>query len=190
MSEPTFADKAQRSFKILLWTVAALLLASYATCSAYFLPSTEKVHITGIEVKRLDAKDGSILHDVRYVQARKLDGESLVFRNEDTRWGFPPYFKFNAADLASDAANAARAQPEDVFLVTYYGIRSQLLDTYPNLVAFEKVDREHVPVPIFNVVFVLVTAVLAIVAVVWTRRRIAQLAAWWTKVRTKNQPAA
>src|SRR5688572_27156731 len=126
-----------RTLRWASFVLLALIFASLAIAGAYYLPSTEKVYLTGTEIKRLDAKDGSILHDVRYLQARHLDGSNVVFRNEDTRWGFPFYFKFDAADMASEASNIVRNEPDTVVLVTYYGVRSRVFDLYPNAVSFK-----------------------------------------------------
>jgi amino acid transporter len=169
----------KRGAKITGWLILLFALAGVCSCAAFFLPSTEKVRLAGTEIKRLDAKDGTPLHDVRYIQAQKIDGSSLVFRNEDTRWGFPFYFKFDSADLAGEAQNIVKSQPEAVILVTYYGFRSQVLDLYPNIVSLKAVDSAYVHVPIFNIVFCLVVFGLIIFVFVKMRRTIGRTQAWW-----------
>jgi hypothetical protein len=118
---------------------------------AYFLPSAEKVVITGTEVKRMDvepsSKSGARTRDVRYIVTRTLDGATLVFRNEDTGWGWPPYFKFNSGDLMGQATNFEGEQEGAVVLVRYYGWRFPLLDQYPNVLSLELVAPEHQYVP-------------------------------------------
>lgn len=151
--------------------------------AAFYLPSTEKVYLTGTEIKRLDSKDGSLLHDVRYLQARKLDGENVVFKNEDTRWGFPFYFKFDAADMSSEAASIVHNDPDAVVLVTYYGVRSRVLDLYPNAVSIRKVPKEYVHVPVFNIVFVVVLIALCLAMFFLLRRQLRRLGEWWAKKR-------
>lgn len=173
----------KRTAKTFATLVILAFLAAFGSCAAYYLPSTEKVTLTGTEIKRLDSKDGSILHDVRYLQGRTLDGQSIVFRNEDTRWGFPFYFKFNGADIASEVANIVRNEPDAIVLVTYYGARSQMLDLYPNAISFKKVPREYTHIPIFNIVFGVLALTLVIVLVVFTRRKLVQLGEWWAKKR-------
>jgi hypothetical protein len=163
-----------------------LLIAGFGSCAAYYLPATEKVHLSGTEIKRQDAKDGTPMHDVRYIQATKLDGETLVFRNEDTRWGFPPYFKFTSADMASEAQAIAKSQPEAIVLVTYYGIRSRMLDLYPNAVGLRIVAANHVSVPIFNIVFSLVLVGLVIVIWLFLRRLVAKGQQRWRDFKAKR----
>jgi hypothetical protein len=180
----------KRTAKAFATLVILGFLAAYGSCAAYYLPSTEKVTLTGTEIKRLDSKDGSILHDVRYLQGRTLNGESIVFRNEDTRWGFPFYFKFNAADLSSEVANIVRNEPEAVVLVSYYGGRSQMLDLYPNTISFKKVPKDYTHVPIFNIVFVVLSLAVVIGVVVFSRRKLVQLGEWWAKKRAPAATAA
>src|SRR5574344_2718317 len=73
----------------------------------YYLPEKSLATITGVEVKRVD-KDGPIgrenpadgpTTDVYYIYTSQPDDEVRVFRNEDTRWSWPWYFKFNSADV-------------------------------------------------------------------------------------------
>ena len=45
-----------------------------------------------------------------FIQTIKKNGKPMVYRNEDTGWGWPPYFKFDTANLQADAA-AARSPP-------------------------------------------------------------------------------
>jgi len=175
----------KRTAKLSGLVVLLSLLVGFGSCAAYFLPSTEKVHLTGTEIKRKDAKDGTPLHDVRYIQAQTLSGESIIFANEDTRWGFPFYFKFNASDLSAEAANIAKATPEATILVTSYGVRSQVFDLYPNAVGLRQVAPTYVSVPIFNIVFCLALLTLLIVLWVSSRRQIARAQAWWGEKRKK-----
>src|SRR5262245_51344385 len=126
----------KRTARLIFWLLVLALVGAVGSCAAFYLPSTQKVYLTGAEIKRLDSKDGTLLRDIRYIQARTLDGENLVFKNEDTRWGFPFYFKFNSADLASETANIVRNDPDAIVLVSYYGIRSRVFDLYPNAVSF------------------------------------------------------
>jgi hypothetical protein len=177
----------KRSAKIVFFVLLSLVLLGFGACAAFFLPSTEKVYLTGTEIKRLDATDGSLLHDVRYIQARKFDGSNIVYRNEDTRWGFPFYFKFDAADMASEAANVVRNDPDAVVLVTYYGVRSRVFDLYPNAVSFKKVPKDYVHVPVFNAVFFTLLVALIILTFVVLRRQLRRLAEWWAKRRATSK---
>ncbi|VFS50603.1 Protein of uncharacterised function (DUF1523) [Budvicia aquatica] len=68
---------------------------------SYYLPSTDIVKITGSEVKRVD-NDGPIsadnpadgpTRDVYYIYTINENKKIMVYRNEDTGWSFPFYFK-------------------------------------------------------------------------------------------------
>jgi hypothetical protein len=53
-------------------------------------------------------------------------------RNEDTGWGLPPYFKFNAADLQAQAQSVKGATK---LQIGYYGWRNQYLGLFPNVLS-------------------------------------------------------
>lgn len=140
---------------------------------SYYLPATEKVYVTGTEVKRLDARsngDTSRTRDVRFVVTKSLDsGKTMVFRNEDTGWGWPPYLKFNSGDLMGEAVNLHESDEKEVVLVTYYGWRLTFFDLYPNVLSLRKVPADHTHIPVFNIVFI--TLLLALVGFVTFRIR-------------------
>lgn len=145
--------------KLAVAIVVGILLVSFLSCAhASFLPSTEKVNITGTEVKRMNAtQQDPGLSDRRYILARRIsDGEPISFLNEDTRWGWPFYFKFNSADVSAQAADIVRSQPDAVVLVKYYGFRSAMLDEFPNVVSMKIVDKDHFDIPVTIILFYLV----------------------------------
>lgn len=150
-----------------------LLVAFYAVGAWYYLPRTVKVHVTGTEVKRLDTtlEDGTErTRDVRYVMTEPLAGGTMVFRNEDTGWGWPPYFKFNSGDVAGQATNYAGDPSRPVVLATYYGWRINLFTLYPNVVSLRTVDRSYEHLPIFNLLFVGLSLVAFVLLYVGGRR--------------------
>ena len=84
----------------------------------YNLPRTSVVQISGTDTKRVDkaveveiVKGGKDIaektttqtEDVRFINSVSRKGKPMVFRNEDTGWGWPPYFKFNSADITAEA---------------------------------------------------------------------------------------
>ena len=82
----------------------------------FYLPEHTIATITGVEVKRTD-KDGPIsqknpadgpITDVYYIYTERPGEKIRVFRNEDTGWGWPFYFKFNAAIEAARAGESGR----------------------------------------------------------------------------------
>lgn len=165
--------------KIALLVVTGLVLVGTGSCASCYLPRTDKVNITGTEVKRLDA--GTALRDVRYIQTQHVpDKTAEVFRNEDTRFGWPPYFKFNAVDLAGEAARIAKNEPEAVVLVTYYGYKSNVLGLSPNVVSMKVVDAGYEHLPVFNVAISVIWLAVLLFAVFkvwrWLSRREAKAA--------------
>ena len=87
--------------------IAALLVT--AAFLHYSLPSRDVVRIVGTDVVRQDVerRDAqgnrvTVTRDVRFIYAKSPGGGDRVYRNEDTGWGWPPYFKFDTADGASE----------------------------------------------------------------------------------------
>lgn len=73
--------------------------------------------------------------DVQFIQAVRPNGKAIVYRNEDTGWNWPPYFKFDTANLYTEANDAisTKDKPEWVRIM-HYGWRSELLSSFPNAV--------------------------------------------------------
>ena len=163
---------------VLLWLkrlglgggLIALLI--YIVFCAYSLPSHIKVHVTGTEVTRKNTQDQdgvSRPYDVRYVMAEDLEGGAHMFRNQDTGWGWPPFFKFDSGDIAAEAQNFSVDGREDVVLLKYYGFRIRLLSLFPNIVSMRTVTADYQPIPWFTLFFLFGHVVLAGVAVAYVR---------------------
>lgn len=70
--------------------------------------------------------------DIRFINTVKPNEKPRVYRNEDTTWGWPPYFKFDSGDLQ---AEAQRLKDGNQWVaVTHYGWRIQLISIYPNAI--------------------------------------------------------
>ncbi len=117
--------------------LACLALALVAAVLHYNLPGRDVVRIVNTDVRRMDfgwnavfysAADGSGQNrDVRFISAVSPDNKPMVYRNEDTGWGWPPYLKFDSADLQAEAADLASTRDAPVWVaVRHYGWRSQL----------------------------------------------------------------
>jgi len=83
--------------------------------------------------------------------------ETMVYRNEDTGWIYPPYFKFDSSDLQAEAAGViSTAEPHDWVVITHYGWRIRWLTIYPNAVSIsplpEGAGPEYRPFPWVNIV--------------------------------------
>lgn len=163
----------------------------------YTLPQRDIVRITGTEIIRQDFSGINRIfyaqgdsgnaqtesRDLRLINAAFPDsvtetgevtrpGGVMVYRNEDTGFGWPPYFKLNSADLHAEAANltSTGADPQWV-AITHYGWRSRLLTTYPNVVAIRPVAGPDVTlIPWLNILILLGFAISAFVAWrIWER---------------------
>lgn len=78
--------------------------------------------------------------DVRFIDTVRPGGKVFVYRNEDTGWIWPPYLKYDSANLHSEATNlkSTSADPQWVS-VTAYGWRLPWLTAYPNAIAIDTV---------------------------------------------------
>ena len=112
----------------------------------YYLPEQSLATITGVEVKRVD-KDGPISKenpadgptmDVYYIYTAQEGEKVRVFRNEDTRWSWPFYFKFDSADVQAKAKTLEFEKK--LARITSYGWRINLLSQFPNVIRIETVD--------------------------------------------------
>lgn len=171
--------------KWIFWSVIALLMAAFLH---YTLPQTDIVRISDTYEKRIDYGANSIFwsgsdngsasasanRDVFFIQTVRANGKPIVYRNEDTGWGWPPYFKFDTATLQAEAADLRSTRAAtDWVAVRHYGWRSELLSIYPNAVSVRAVDSADVTlIPWFNIVFLIVLfAVVWAIRVRWRRFR-------------------
>ena len=129
--------------KILNWFLGALVVAG-ALFLHYSLPFHDVVRVVGDEVvtERVagDASGEVVPQDVRFVNAVDEADAPHVYRNEDTGWGWPPYFKFDSADLAARADEAADGEDDAWHRVTSYGWRIPFLSMFPNIVGIEAAE--------------------------------------------------
>ena len=130
------------------WSAIGLFALISAIWLDYYLPEKTITTITGVEVKRVD-KDGPIgrenpadgpTTDVYYIYTSQPDDEVRVFRNEDTRWSWPWYFKFNSADVQAKAKTLEFEKK--TARLTSYGWRINILSQFPNVTKIEVVDRD------------------------------------------------
>lgn len=143
-----------RTYIKYFFIIVTLLFHLFLFAAAnYLTPHYEITRVTGVEVKRVD-KDGVIskanpadgpIRDVYYIYTQKDSTTGpMVYRNEDTRWGFPFYFKFGSANLQAQAASFAN-EPNQLVQLKYYGWRLVLFDEYRNLTSMKAVDADASP---------------------------------------------
>jgi hypothetical protein len=167
-------------------TIILLIALFIGAFFQYTLPGREVVRVTGIEIIRQDfsgwnrifyaqgdsGNAENINRDLRLINTVRPDGSVLVFRNEDTGFGWPPYFKLDSSDLHAEASNlqSTSAAPQWV-AVTHYGWRSRLLTTYPNAVSVRAVSGPDASFfPWFNlIILALIAAALFGLWRLWER---------------------
>jgi len=134
---------------------------------SYFLPDRDIVRIVGTDIKRFDIDKDSPgwdktdvgtrdigTRDVRLVNAIRPNGKTIVFRNEDTGFGFPPYFKFDSGDVTTRAQELENLDNQWV-AARHYGWRIKMFSISPNLTSIKRVSGPDVFIfPLFNVVFI------------------------------------
>ena len=174
------------------WILGAGVLLVLGAFLHYTLPQHDIVRILGTEIKRQsveteNAQGETVTHseDVRYIQTVTPDGEPHVFRNQDTGWGWPPYFKFDSANLATraDSATSTEENPK-WYVVTHYGWRMTLFSMFPNAVKIVPAEGpEQTIIPWFNIV----TLILLAVALLVLRHRLLALAGRLAGDRASNR---
>ena len=85
--------------------------------------------------------------------------------NEDTRWGFPFYFKFNSTDLQARAQSFAGSQK--TVQIKFYGWRIAMFDEFRNAVSIKELsENEQVARPVMSYVFYVI---LLVSMIIWIR---------------------
>ena len=161
------------------WAIRIVLLLIVAAFLHYTLPQRDIVQITNtynritqiggnwmfysIEDTGTGAETTTTSRDIRYIDAVFPDGETvMVYRNEDTGWLWPPYFKWNSSTLQGEATNlkSDKANPQWV-AITHYGWRMPMFSIFPNAVRITKVDGPDVRlIPWVNIIILALLAFL------------------------------
>ena len=161
--------------KIVFWMLKLLPFVVGLLFLHFYLPSKDVVRIVDTDVKRMDVVSKDFVEegqgegftrtrDVRFVNAVWPDGKPRVYRNEETDWSFPWYFKFDSGNLQTEAQDLRSTAADPIWVViTHYGWRIEILSMFPNAVEVERVEGpDHFPIPWFRIVFfVLLAALLA-----------------------------
>ena len=175
--------------------IGIVLIVVIALFFHYNLPRTAVVQISGTDVKRMDKpKDIKVVEnetdeqikiephtkDVRFINSVSRKEKPMVFKNQDTGWGWPPYFKFDSANVTAEAQAFATDQSKPWVLVKYYGWRFTVFSMFPNVLDLKQVDQDYSHIPLFNIVFFILLIVLIFIA----RRKFKKIVA---KVRDRNK---
>ena len=114
------------------------------------------------------------IRDIRFIDAVYADGDVMVYRNEDTGWFWPPYFKWDSSTLQAEATNlkSDKANPQWV-AVTHYGWRMPIFSIFPNAVKITPVDGPDVRlIPWINIIILAFLAfVILMIRKMWLQFR-------------------
>ena len=105
--------------------------------------------------------------DVRFIDTVRPGGNVFVYRNEDTGWVWPPYFKYDSSNLHAEATNLKSPANDPIWVsVTGYGWRMPWMSTYPNAISINPVagpdDR-----PMNWPAMVICVVLLVMLALIW-----------------------
>ena len=139
-------------FKVVLGVMLGLIVFLFLD---YALPSKNTVRITNTYNRLTEIGSNSIFYagadtgtvqnaqgqrDIRFIETVRPNGKVFVYRNEDTGWIWPPYFKYDSSNLHAEATNlkSDSRNPEWVS-ITGYGWRIPMFSIYPNAVSVREV---------------------------------------------------
>ncbi|WP_138465161.1 DUF1523 family protein [Poseidonocella sp. HB161398] len=160
-----------RKLSLILFAGIVVIAAAFLS---YTLPRQYVVRVVNTETQRMDTsgswffanseKSGSDgTRDIYIIQTIREGGKPKVFRNEDTGWGWPPYFKFDSANVQAEASDLiSSADNPNWALVKSYGWRSEMFSIYPNALKVRSIATpEDKPWPVFNIIVILALIALA-----------------------------
>lgn len=150
----------RKFIKYFLIIVVVLFHAVLFAGINFVFPHYETTHVTGVEVKRVD-KDGPITkanpedgptRDVYYIYTQRTgETQPTVYRNEDTRWAFPFYFKFDSAVQQAHASGFE--QNQKMVEIKYYGWNMVMFNEFRNVISMEEVTEDQGSHPILSWIF-------------------------------------
>ncbi|MBO9395564.1 DUF1523 family protein [Shimia sp. R9_2] len=174
------------------WIFRILFWGGLAAWLHYTLPQHDVVRLVGTYEERQELGDwtrifwskpdtqseGLINRDVQFLQGFDGKDKARVYRNEDTGWSWPPYFKFDTANLYTEANDAVSTKdaPEWV-VITHYGWRNEFFSAFPNAVSIKPATGPDMRIiPWFNIIFLtLLAALFWAIYVRWRRFREARI---------------
>ena len=156
------------------WAFWAIIFVIFGSWLHYTLPQHDVVRIVGTYQERQDLNDWTSMfwsqpddqsgtlsnRDVQFIQSIGTNGRPMVYRNEDTGWIWPPYFKYDSSNLQAEATNLKSTNETPKWVsMTHYGWRFPFLSIYPNAVSLREVAGPDVRIiPWVNIVVLLALA--------------------------------
>lgn len=162
------------------WTLIVLIILLVGSVLHYNLPQRDVVRIVNTEVRRVDPGMNSFFYssagsgdatpanrDVFFIEGIRPNGRPIVYRNEDTGWGWPPYLKFDSANLQALSRDLVSTQSEPRWVaVRHYGWRSELFSIFPNATSIQSVSGPDARlIPWTSIVILLLLA--GLVGYIW-----------------------
>jgi hypothetical protein len=170
-----------RYFRILKWVILSLVMLTLVAFFHYVLPQHDVVRITDTSTQRIDMGENSLFwaaadsgtdatqttRDVKFIATIQPNGKPMVYRNEDTGWIWPPYFKFDSYNVQAEASDLkSTAEAPKWVMVTHYGWRNEWFTIFPNAVSVKAVAGPDVTVfPWVNII--ILSGLLAILFMLW-----------------------
>ena len=158
------------------WIFIAIVLLLIFSVFHYTLPQRDIVRVTGTEIIRQDfskwnrifyaqsdsGNEEGVNRDLRLINTAYPEGGIMVFRNEDTGFGWPWYFKLDSSNLHAEAADLVSTRDEPIWVVvTHYGWRNEFMSIYPNAIGVREVAGPDVRIiPWVNIIIYIVLGLL------------------------------
>lgn len=102
------------------------------------ITSTNAIFYASEDTGTVENQQGQ--RDVRFIDTVRPSNKVFVYRNEDTGWIWPPYFKYDSANLHSEATNLKSDAANPTWVsITAYGWRLPWLSVYPNAISIDSV---------------------------------------------------
>jgi hypothetical protein len=166
-------------WKKIKWGLAILALIFAGLFLHYTLPQRDVVQVINtynrltqiggnwmfysIEDTGTGAETTATTRDIRFIDAVFPDGSTtMTYRNEDTGWLWPPYFKWNSSTLQAEATNFKTSPEKEQWVaITHYGWRMPIFSIFPNAVKITPVEGPDVRlIPWINIIILTILAFL------------------------------
>jgi hypothetical protein len=166
-------------WKKIKWGLAILALVFVGLFLHYTLPQRDVVQVINtynrvtqiggnwmfyaIEDTGTGAETTTTTRDIRFIDAVYDDGSTtMTYRNEDTGWLWPPYFKWNSSTLQAEATNLQSSPEKPQWVaITHYGWRMPIFSIFPNAVKITPVEGPDVRlIPWINIILLTTLAFL------------------------------
>ena len=163
------------------WTFRIILLLLIGGFLHYTLPQRDIVYVVNTYEERQDfggfgdifwkntrgaTAEAPATRDVLFIEAVRPSGEVSVYRNQDTGFGWPPYFKFDTANLKAEASKVISNEDNPKWMaIRHYGWRNTWAfgGIFPNALSMTPVDGPDAQlIPWFNIILLILLLGVAI----------------------------